>query len=375
MKWSWRLGRVAGIDIKMHWTFLLLLAWVAGAFLLQGESLLTAARGIAIVLSFFVCIVMHEYGHALTARRFGVDTQDITLLPIGGVARLEKFPKKPWEEFWIAVAGPAVNVAIAIVVAVILAAQGRLGQTPDVQSPTEFSYLHSLLFFNVIVVLFNMLPAFPMDGGRVLRAILASRGSYAKATRTAANVGQMVAILFGVIGLFAPNILLVFIAIFVYLGAEAEARMVEITAAIENVPVREAMMTCFRSLGPDDTLGDAAAALLAGAQQDFPVVQQGQLVGLLRRRDLIRAMHEASTHQRVGDAMETSFERASVDEMVEDVLMHMKRSGLNVMPVVRDSEIVGLLTLENIGELVMIRAAMQGDEAGPVDVRELTGAA
>jgi len=387
MAWSWRLGRVSGIDVRIHWTFLLLLAWIGAAYLMAGESVAGAARGIAVILSFFVCIVLHEFGHAFVGRRFGVRTRDITLLPIGGVARFEEIPERPRAEFWIAVAGPAVNVAIAAVLASTLWLSGGLGDATAVESLATAPFLPTLLAFNVVVVLFNMLPAFPMDGGRVLRAALATRTSYVRATRVAANTGQLMAIAFGLIGLLI-NPLLLFIALFVYLGAEAEARSVEMRAAIDSVPVREAMMTQFRTLTPDDSLRDAANELIAGAQTDFPVVRDGRLVGLLTRSEIVRGIDQGGAETLVRDVMTESDEHASGAEKVDAVLTRMKTAereamhgllegvaDLTAMPVVHNGDVIGLLTLQNIGELVMVRAALRDEGTAPDDVEQLIGAA
>lgn len=359
MKWSLQLGRIAGIDVKVHWTFLLLLLWLGTAFLLRGDSAWAAARGVALVVSFFVCVVLHEFGHALTARRYGVGTKDITLLPIGGVARLDTIPADPRQEFWIAIAGPAVNVAIAIVLAVVMFV-GRIEPTSTYESLTEAPVVQTLLNFNIVVVLFNLLPAFPMDGGRVLRALLATRTSYVRATTIAANVGQMMAILFGVVGLFI-NPLLIIIAFFVYLGAEAESQMVHFRAATENVRVREAMMTEFRSLAPDNLLADASRELLAGSQQDFPIIDHDKLVGVLCRQDLIDGLASAGQASAIRDFMRTAVTTADASDSLEQAMNGMKSTDCPVLPVVADGQVIGLLTLENIGELIMIRSALDHD--------------
>ena len=359
MTWSWRIGRLAGIEVYIHWTFLLLLAWIAGLHLLAGDTVWQALFGVVTILAFFGCIVLHELGHALAARRFGVDTRDITLLPIGGVARLERMPEDPREELLIAIAGPAVNMAIAAILFVILFLQGDVRSIPS-QIDFTGSFLMTLFVFNVVVVLFNMLPAFPMDGGRVLRAFLATRMSYVRATTIAAGVGQAMAILFGLIGLLF-NPFLLFIALFVYLGAEAEARAAQIRAATDNVSVRDAMMTRFRALSPDDPLQEAARELLAGAQQDFPVIENGQVRGVLCRDDLVRGLADGSQARKVRDVLKTDVAPIENSANLNDVLQQLQQADCGTVPVVQDGKLVGVLTLENIGELVTIRAAMSGE--------------
>jgi CBS domain-containing protein len=292
----------------------------------------------------------------LTARRYGIATRDITLLPIGGVSNLERMPEDPKQELAVALAGPAVSAAIAVVLYFLLAITGRF-------VPLEHflhaggSFLANLMWVNVLLVVFNLLPAFPMDGGRVLRALLATQLDYARATRIAAGVGQAVAILFGLLGLFV-NPWLLLIAIFVYLGAEAESRMVAARSTFRNVPVREAMMTKFRTLSESDTLGHAIEELLAGAQHDFPVVSDGHIVGVLPRATLLQALAQGDQNTRVSDVMD--HECAVVDEeaVLDQTFQQMKERGCTSVPVVHGGALVGVLTLENIGEWAMIQSAL-----------------
>jgi Zn-dependent protease len=226
MNGAWQLGRVAGIAVQVHWTFLLLLGWVALMHTRAGGGLADALRGVALTLAVFACVVLHEYGHALTARRYGIGTRDITLLPIGGVARLVRMPEDPRQELLVAAAGPAVNVMLAAAFAAVLAGTG--GRVP-ITGVTLFGsrFLEQLMWINVVLVIFNLLPAFPMDGGRVLRALLALRMPYLKATRWAAAAGQTMAVALGFAGIVLPSPFMVLIALFVFSGARAEARMVE----------------------------------------------------------------------------------------------------------------------------------------------------
>src|SRR5947209_7360172 len=241
MSWRWRLGEWFGIVVYMHVTFLLLLGWVALVSLGQGLGWVGALEGIVLILLVFACVVLHEYGHALTARRYGIRTRDITLLPIGGVARLERMPRDPVQELWVALAGPAVNVVIAaVLMALILLLRGvpaLAGAGLFGGRPLHDGLLPELLRVNIYLVLFNLLPAFPMDGGRVLRALLARRMAYERATRAAASVGQIMAFGFAFVGLLS-NAFLLFIALFVYMGAEAEAQAVQVQSAFRGLPVR-----------------------------------------------------------------------------------------------------------------------------------------
>ena len=363
MKWSWTIGKIAGIRIRMHWTFLLLLAWVAVSYSMAGGGWPAAVRGVVFVLAIFVCIILHETGHALTARRYGVETEDITLLPIGGMARMQRIPSQPWQEFWIAVAGPAVNVVIALGLFLFLLAERGLEAVATEPSFTT-SFLENLMWVNVILVAFNVLPAFPMDGGRILRAVLAMRMPYVRATQIAAGIGQLMAILFGIAGLFF-NPMLLFIALFVYLGAEAESQTVQLRDVLGTTPVRSAMMTRFRTLAPGDSLQKAIDELLAGAQHDFPVVDEAGFRGILRRQDLVEAIRRDGPEAPIDSAVTPIESRAHENDLLRDTLELMRKSGLQSLPVFRGGQLVGILTMENVGEFVMIRSATEGKHIKP----------
>lgn len=240
MKWSWKIGTFAGIAVYAHATFVLLLGWIALTHWMQYQSFLATLQGVGFILALFGCVVLHEYGHALAARKFGIATKDITLLPIGGLARLERIPDKPDQELWVALAGPAVNVVIAALLAAYLSLTGHFQPVQQI-GLTHGVFLERVMFANLFLVGFNMIPAFPMDGGRVLRALLAKRMEYARATRIAASVGQGLAFVFGFLGLFT-NPFLVFIAFFVWIGAAQEAAIAETKSVLGSVSARDAMI-------------------------------------------------------------------------------------------------------------------------------------
>ena len=282
MKWSVRLGRFAGIDVYLHVTFLLFLAFIAFLSAKVQRSWLGAVDAAGFFLSVFGCVLLHEFGHALMARRYGVATRDITLLPIGGVARLERMPDKPVQEFWVALAGPAVNVVIALGLLGVLVFRGLL--VPErLLSVTQGGLLERLLAVNILLVLFNLLPAFPMDGGRVLRALLAMRMEYTRATQIAATLGQGMALLFAAIGLFVYfNPILIFIAFFVWIGASQETTAAQVRSSLGGARVRDAMLTQFTATTLDEPLEHALARLRsAGESPLMPVLHEGRLVGLL----------------------------------------------------------------------------------------------
>jgi Zn-dependent protease/predicted transcriptional regulator len=363
MKWSLKLGTCAGIGVYLHWTFALLIGWIFLAHLGAGQTLGQALAGVGFILSLFGCVVLHEFGHALTAKRYGVRTRDITLLPIGGVARLERIPEQPMQEFWVAVAGPAVNVVIAAALFVVLLVLDRADQLLTIKW-FEGRFLAQLMWVNLFLVGFNLLPAFPMDGGRVLRALLATRMGRRRATALAANIGQAMAIVFGFIGFFY-NPFLIFIAIFVYLGAQGEAAHVETQSALEGLRVRDAMMTRFRTLSTYDTLSKAVDELLAGSQQDFPVVDGGQVLGILRRNDLVKALAEGRRDALVGGVMCRDCTGVNDTDLLTRTIEAMRQSECTTVPVLSQNQIVGLLTLENISEVIMVNAALAQGQGPP----------
>ncbi len=357
MRWQWKLGTFAGIDVFVHATFLLLIGWIGYSHWLRYGTIAKVAEGIVFILALFLCVVLHEYGHALTARRYGIKTRDITLYPIGGVARLERLPDKPIEELWVALMGPAVNVVIAVLLFVYLYLTGGLVPMTDL-TVASGSFLARLMAVNVSLVLFNLIPAFPMDGGRVLRALLAMRMDYVRATQIAANIGQGLAFLLGLFGLF-NNPFLLFIAFFVWIGASQEASMVQMRNSISGIPVTHAMQTRFEVLSPSDRLDRVVSLILAGSQQDFPVVEDGQFVGVLTRDDFIRALSQKGQNTPVMDVIRRNVPTVDSHEMVEMALTRLQESGAKTLPVMHRGRFVGLVTSENITEFLMIRSALK----------------
>ena len=357
MRWQWKLGRFAGIDVYVHATFILLIGWVGYNYWLEFRDWRQVLIGILFILALFICVVLHEYGHALTARKYGIKTRDITLYPIGGVARLERIPDHPLEELWVALAGPAVNLVIsALLFAYLLLTNGATSiLNLDL---SEGSFLERLLAVNVSLVLFNLIPAFPMDGGRVLRALLALKLEYTQATQIAAYIGQGFAFLFGFIGLFS-NPFLVFVALFVWIGAAQEASMVQMRTSLGGIPVTRAMQTDFHILSPSDTLGRAVELILSGAQQDFPVVENGRVGGILDRDQLISALSQNGQSAFIGEVMRRDVPEIDSHDMLESAIQRLQESVAKTLPVTHRGQLVGLITAENITEFLMIRSALK----------------
>ena len=357
MKWSLKIGRFAGIDVYMHVTFLLLVSWVAFLYWRQGQSVLSAVVGVTFILAVFLCVVLHEFGHALTARRYGIKTRDIILLPIGGVARLESLPTQPLQELWVALAGPAVNIVIAAGLYVWLAITASF-EPLQTMSLTTGPFLERIMAVNIFLVAFNMIPAFPMDGGRVLRAVLATRIEYSRATQIAASIGQGIAILFGFIGLFY-NPLLLFIAFFVWIGAAQEASLAQMRSAIGGIPVKQAMLTDFRTLHKADRLDRAIELTLVGSQKDFPVTDNGRIEGILTQSDLLKSLSAGDRQNTVASAMQHEFVTVEALEMLETAFAKLKDCNCHTLPVTLDGKLVGLMTMDNLGEYMRIQTALK----------------
>jgi Zn-dependent protease/predicted transcriptional regulator len=357
MRWSYSIGRIAGTDVKVHLTFVLFIAWIA-ALEYQRAGPAAAIGATLFLLALFLCIVLHEFGHILMARRFGVRTPDVILLPIGGVARLERIPDEPKQELLIAVAGPAVTLAIAALLYLMII---FLGDQPTLRDPTtgDVSFFVRLMGVNVWLLLFNLIPAFPMDGGRVLRALLASRLGLVRGTRIAATLGQTLAVVGGLYGITGRAPFLILIAFFVFLGANAEAAAVETRVAGEGLQVSQMMVTDFRTVPIHAALGQAVELLLSGEQREFPVVDNtARTVGILTRDNLIRGLSQRGPSSPVSEAMTPDVPTVSPTLGFQEALERLRSSRLPALPVVDgNGSLVGLLTLDNITDLLLVRRA------------------
>lgn len=356
MKWTWKIGRIAGIDIYIHATFFLLIYIVGISYWSQEGTLAAVISGIGFILALFACVVLHELGHSLTARRYGIQTRNITLLPIGGVAALEKMPDDPRQEINVALAGPAVNFFIAFALYVYL----DLSNTPVTAaevSVTSGSYLYRLMIMNVFLGGFNLLPAFPMDGGRVLRAFLALRMDHAAATQKAASVGQFIALGLGLLGLIY-NPFLVFIAVFIWFGAAMENNAEQLKSVLGEATVRHAMLSEFHTLSPEDTLANAIELTLAGSQKDFPVGYHNRLIKVLHHSDLIKGLQEQGQNARISELVLQDILTADANEPLRKLLERMQGNPAQMIGVMDNGQVVGLLNLENILELIKIHDAV-----------------
>lgn len=356
MRWSYTIGRIGGTEIKVHVTFLILVAFWALAGHQQGGAA-GAINASIMLLALFGCVLLHEFGHITMARRFGVRTPDVILLPIGGVARLERIPSEPRQELLIAVAGPLVTLAIVVVLYLLLWSIGPRPTLGTLDPGSDF--LTFLMRVNAFLLIFNLIPAFPMDGGRMLRAVLASRLGLLRGTRLAATLGQILAAVGGFYGLTAGQPLLALIAFFVFLGAGAEASSVETRVAGEGLRVNQMMVTNFRTIPIYATLGDAVELLLSGEQREFPVVDNlGRTEGILTRDNLIRGLSQRGPGSPVSESMTGGAPTVAPTLGFEEALDRLRGSGLPAIPVVdATGKLVGLLTLDNITDLLLVRRA------------------
>jgi Zn-dependent protease/CBS domain-containing protein len=359
---SFKIGRAFGIDVKVHWTFLLLLAFFGFTAYQNSGSLLSALVTVGIIAALFVCVLLHEYGHSLVAQRLGIEIVDITLLPIGGLARLKSLPEKPWDEVKIAIAGPLVNVVLApIFFGTALLLGGSLTTPPNilggVQSAGQvFVYLG---YINVALVVFNLIPAFPMDGGRVLRGLLATRLGPVRATDISSAVGQIFAAAFFLIGLLGGNLLLALIAVFIFFGASGEAQMVRQREMMRGLLVSDVMGTRRRTetVTPYHTFGQVLDMVIHGYQEDFPVVDESaNLVGMITRNEIMAAAHSPERYASVRDVMKTNVPTISPDaDLFTDGARILQESDLRALPVVRAGELIGMLTIDDIGQAALLR--------------------
>ncbi len=363
MKWVYTIGRIRGTEVKVHLTFVLFLIWWAvGGYQEAGTAGAFAAA--FWLLAVFGCILLHEFGHITMARRFGVRTPDVILLPIGGVARLERIPDEPKQELLIALAGPAVTAAIAVILYAVIRLTGDDAGLGDL-SPTR-PFLSLLMNVNVYLLLFNLIPAFPMDGGRVLRALLASRMGIVRGTRVAAMLGQILAVLGGLYAVTAGHPLAVLVAFFVFLGATAEAEAVETRAAGDGLQVSQMMVTEFRTIPVYATLGDAVELLLSGEQREFPVVDNnGRIEGILTRDNLIRGLSNMGPAGPVAEAMTPGVPLVPPTLGFQEALERLRSSRLPALPVVDHlGRLIGLLTSDNITDLLLVQRAQPAARGG-----------
>jgi len=361
MRGSLYVGKVSGIKIFIHWTFFILIFWIIFSGLRNGYNIQQILFSVGFIAAIFVCIVLHELGHALTAKRFNFKTRNIMLLPIGGLANMEGLPEKPGQEFLVAIMGPAVNFVISLVLFGFLALTGNFPDEEMGATITGQNFLFQLFAVNIFLALFNLIPAFPMDGGRVLRALLSIKIERARATRIAALVGQAIAVVFVVLG-FMFNPFLAFIGLFVFLGAQAEANLETTKALLNHIKVKDVLMRHFSTLKINEPLSNAVTILLDGQDESFIVKDDGQIKGTLSKKEIIDGLSKFGKEVSVDKVMQTNVVKLQMEDNVNEIMLKFSDGTQTLMPVIEGDEIVGVINLQNINEFVQIQNAISKSE-------------
>ena len=369
---SFKVLTVRGIPIRIHITFPLVLVLAAVQFaLIQSNRIQGAIFGVVVTLLLFVGVVLHELAHSLVAIQFGSRVEEIVLLPLGGVARMEDVPERPYQELFMAIAGPVTSGLIGLALGVSIFLLFPQGWTEILSRFTQAFFLRTrplewvhilpyLAFVNIFLAIFNMIPAFPMDGGRVLRAILASVMPFGRATAVAVGVGKGLAWIIGLFGLATGNILVILVALFVYMGAVQEGRMVKVKVALAGLKVRQVFSRQARAVSPFVPLGQAVDMMLEGFQADFPVCDGERLVGMLTRDDVLSALKERGPQVAIEDVMQRDFVVARPEEDLFDVQQRMTQANVDVVPVVETDCFLGLLTRQDLDEAYRVVSVLPG---------------
>jgi len=359
MKANLNLGSVYGIKIKVHWTFLFLILWIVFDELKRGGNIDSVLYNVVFVLAVFLCVVLHELGHALTAKHFGFNTKKITLLPIGGMASLDKIPTSPKQEFLVVIAGPLVNIIIAIILFFILPVNQLLSQNLSENLETLKilniqNFLLYLFIVNIGLVIFNFIPAFPMDGGRILRALLAIKLNRVKATQIASSIGQFIAVLFLLIGLIY-NPFLIFIALFIFLGAFSENKMVHDLAILDGHTVEDAMILNITTFNPDDSIDLVVNKIISGTETNFLVVKDHDIKGILYHQDII---DNSNRNVFVKEVMKTDFITVKSTDDLKKIYNLIYLQKKTFIPVVDDNKLLGVIDLSNLNEYILLQSKL-----------------
>lgn len=359
MRYSLYIGSPFGIRITIHWTFLLLIIWAVFVTQRQGGTSIEIIFYVLFILTIFFCVVLHELGHALAARKYGINTKGITLLPIGGMASLDKIPEEPKRELFVAIAGPLVNVGIALLLFVIVQLTGQ--NLSDLRLPILLhNFIPFLLLVNVMLVIFNLIPAFPMDGGRIFRAILALRINRLKATNIAARTGQAFSLLFAFYGIYRNDLLLLVVAGFVFIAAQAELKDVQTKSLLSGKKVKDMLMKNYTPLNPQLSLKNVIEILLNGHEEEFIVVENEKPVGVLTKNDIIKGITQHGHDVSTGEVMDRDFFTVQIEDSIKDVYEKMQKSENRIAPVEQEGQIVGVIDVKNITEFMMVYQAMKG---------------
>lgn len=359
MKYSLRLGRISGIKIEIHWTFLILIAWVIFTSLRTNTESQQIMWSVLLILAVFVCVILHELGHALAAKKFNIKTTSITLLPIGGLAQMEQIPEKPKEELVIAFAGPAVNLVIVALLYPMtgISSSSELQELNSKIDPGNF--ITVLMIVNFWLAIFNLIPAFPMDGGRVFRALLSFKLGHVRATQIAASVGQVLGIFFIFFGFFY-NPFLTFIGIFIYLGAGSESVYTQTRSMLQGFTVKDVVMHEVPCIDKNASLKEAVYQLLNSQNKNFVVTDAGKPVGTLNRDQIIKALHEQNDKILVDQIKDNALTYFPTEAPLDKIWREMQKRKQHVILVADNGKLEGIVDDENLAEFILIHSSTQG---------------
>jgi len=362
MRGSFKLGKVAGIGVFVHWTFAILIAYIIFNNYRLGYNANQMIWSLIFIISIFGTVFLHELGHALAAKYYGIQTKDITLLPIGGLARLASIPEKPKEELIVALAGPLVNILLALISLAIISFPNVDQYAIELsQGVNAENFMIYFFMVNIWLAVFNLIPAFPMDGGRVLRALLSFKLQRHVATKIAARIGQILAIGFVFAG-FYLNPFLVFIGLFIFMGAQGESEITSHRFIISDYKVKDVLMTNFVTLQINDSLRIAINLLLDGQAKDFIVQDGNKIVGTLGRDDLLRGIENYGKDEKISSLLKPITITLSEEQPLEEAYLIMQQNSSGIMPVMHNNQLVGVLDMENILEFIMIKNATEKNE-------------
>jgi Zn-dependent proteases len=362
MRGAFKTLTIRGISLYVHWTFFLLFGWVLLVNANTGNNFEQLGWSLLFIIAVFACVTLHEFGHAMMARRFGINAKNIVLLPIGGIASIEKFPDNPRQELAISIAGPLVNIAIAILLWLFL-----MPGTPFWSRPHDISIMHghdfirNLQIVNLVLAAFNLIPAFPMDGGRILRALLGLKLNYIQATTIAANIGRAIAILFIVLGILFINPLLAFIGVFILFAASSEEYYLRLKSLVKGIRLNEVLMCDYDSLQSDMTVQEAANILDSNHSKYFVLMDGATPVGSIKRLEIVKAVADMKYNEPIKNLVNEKLEFLDGSQHVETVLEKLAQNEERIFPVMDNGHFRGVVNLHHVIEYMLLHKADSRD--------------
>ncbi|THU39532.1 site-2 protease family protein [Niastella caeni] len=354
MRGSYKILTVRGISLHIHWTFLLLIGWVLLVNATAGNNIEQISWSVLFLLAVFVCVTLHEFGHALMAARFGIQAKEIVLLPIGGIASIEKFPDTPRQELAISIAGPLVNLVIAGLLWLFIPNMSLIAREPHMTIMHGHDFLYNLRIVNIALAVFNLIPAFPMDGGRILRALLGFKLNYIQATTIAATVGKIIAILFIIAGIVFINPFLPIIGVFIIFSAGAEEYYLRLKSLVKGIKLNEVLMYDYNSLQANMTVQEASNILNSNHSKYFILMDGINPVGAINRMEIIKALADMNYTESLKNLVKEKLEYLNGDKEIDTVLENLARNDERIFPVMDNSHFIGVVNLNHIIEYLLL---------------------